>query len=156
MGVNVANNTVPLYREIQHFRQIWLWIFIIFISCLVIYGGVQQLILGRPFGNNPVSDIVLIIIVVIFGFGFPVSFFKMNLTTEVRSDGLYIRFFPFHLSKPQSITQIGRPGRPGCDQVCCFYNNVDFSVIIGFLGSLRPGRPGRPGFCTVTLLFFRS
>jgi hypothetical protein len=28
----------------------------------------------------------------------PIFLYKTNLTTEVRNDGLYIRFFPFHLS----------------------------------------------------------
>ncbi len=40
----------------------------------------------------------LFVIVVIFGFGFPVFFYLINLTTEVRADGLYYRFFPIHLS----------------------------------------------------------
>jgi len=87
-----------LYREVQHFRQVWLWILLLSIAGLAIYAMVQQLILGKPFGDNPASDTVLIIIVVIFGFGFPILFYLMNLTTEVRSDGLYYRFFPVHLS----------------------------------------------------------
>ncbi len=93
-----ADNTNLLYREVQHFRQVWLWILVLSVALFAIYGMVQQLILGKPFGNNPAPDIVLIIIVVIFGFGFPILFHMMNLTTEVRSDGLYIRFFPLHLS----------------------------------------------------------
>ncbi|MFC1986549.1 DUF6141 family protein, partial [Chloroflexota bacterium] len=80
------------------FRQLWLWILILLISATTLWGMIQQLFLGKPFGNNPTPDIVLIIIVVIFGFGFPYAFYKMNLTTEVRSDGIYYRFFPFHLS----------------------------------------------------------
>jgi len=88
----------PLYREVQYFRQIWLWILLFSISLITIWGMVQQLFLGKPFGNNPAPDTVLIVIVIIFGFGFPYVFYKMNLTTEVRSDGIYYRFFPLHLS----------------------------------------------------------
>jgi len=91
-------NVNPLYREVQHFRQLWLWILLLSISLTTIWGMVQQLFLGKPFGNNPAPDTVLIVIVIIFGFGFPYAFYKMNLTTEVRSDGIYYRFFPFHLS----------------------------------------------------------
>jgi hypothetical protein len=87
-----------LNREVQHFRQVWLWIFLISMSLFCIWGMVQQLILGEPFGNNPAPDIVLIIIVPIFGFGFPIFFYMMNLTTEVRDDGIYFRFFPVHFS----------------------------------------------------------
>jgi hypothetical protein len=92
------NNISLLNREIQHFRQPWLWILILFISISAVWGMIQQLFLGKPFGNNPAPDTTLIIIVIIFGFGFPYAFYKMNLTTEVRSDGIYYCFFPFHLS----------------------------------------------------------
>jgi len=59
---------------------------------------VQQLLLGKPFGSNPAPDLALVIIGIIFGFGFPIFFFFLNLTTEVRKGGLYYRFSPFHLS----------------------------------------------------------
>ncbi len=87
-----------LYREVQYFRQLWLWILILSIAIVAIWGMVQQLFFGKPFGNNLAPDAVLIVVTIIFGFGFPVAFYKMNLTTEVRSDGIYYRFFPFHLS----------------------------------------------------------
>jgi len=88
----------PLYREVQYFRQPWLWILVLSVSVIAIWGMVQQLFLGQPFGNNPAPDAALIVIMIIFGFGFPYICYKMNLTTEVRSDGIYYRFFPFHLS----------------------------------------------------------
>ncbi|MFC1940694.1 DUF6141 family protein [Chloroflexota bacterium] len=93
-----SNNSNCLYHEIQHFRQIWLWILILSISAISLWGMIQQLFLGKPFGNNPAPDTMLIIIVFIFGLGFPYIFYKMNLTTEVRSDGIHYRFFPFHFS----------------------------------------------------------
>ena len=95
----IENNNSSLFnREIQYFRQPWLWILILAISAIALWGMIQQLFLGKPFGNNPAPDTILIIIAVIFGFGFPYTFYKMNLTIEVRSDGIYYRFFPFHLS----------------------------------------------------------
>jgi hypothetical protein len=93
-----ANRVYPLYREIQYFRQLWLWALILFVSLLTIYGMVQQLILGIPFGNNPAPDVMLVIITIIFGLGLPVFLYITNLSTEVHDDGLYIRFFPFHIS----------------------------------------------------------
>ena len=93
-----VNSTYPLYQETQYFRQLWIWALVLFISLLSVYGAVQQIILGIPFGNNPAPDIVLIITVIIFGFGLPVLFYVTNLTIEVRGDGVYIRFFPFHSS----------------------------------------------------------
>ena len=93
-----ANREYPLYRETQHFRQLWIWVLVLFISLLSLYGVFQQLILGEPFGNNPAPDSVMVILAIIFGIGLPLFMFTTNLTTEVHSDGLYIRFFPFHLS----------------------------------------------------------
>jgi hypothetical protein len=87
-----------LYHEVQHFRQLWLWILILGISLVAIWSLIQQIFLDTPFGNNPAPDAVLIIIVIVFGFLFPATFYKMNLTTEVCGDGIYYRFFPFHLS----------------------------------------------------------
>ena len=88
----------PLYQETQHFRQSWLWVLVLFISLLSLYGLVQQLLLGIPFGTNPAPDAVVVIIAVIFGLMLPAFLYQTNLTTEVHSDGFYIRFFPFHLS----------------------------------------------------------
>ena len=93
-----ANSTYPLYRETQYFRQVWLWALVLFISLLSLYGAFQQLILGTPFGNNPAPDSVTVVLAIIFGIVLPLFMYTMNLTTEVHSDGLYIRYFPFHLS----------------------------------------------------------
>ena len=79
-------------------RQPWIWGLVILISLFCLYGAVQQVILGRPFGNNPAPDIVLVVIAVIFGFGLPALIYFTNLATEVHDDGLYFRFFPFHVS----------------------------------------------------------
>jgi len=59
---------------------------------------VQQIVLGRPFGQNPAPDTAIAIIVLVFGLAFPVLFLVANLTVEVHSDGVYYRFFPFHWS----------------------------------------------------------
>jgi len=87
-----------LYREVQRFTQPWIWALVLAISIFAIYASVQQLVLGVPFGSNPAPDGVMLVIGVIFGLAFPVFFSSLNLSTEVRPDGLYIRFFPFHLS----------------------------------------------------------
>ena len=87
-----------LYREVQRFRQFWIWLLVIAVSLITIWGMVQQIVLSKPFGNNPAPDIVLIVLVIGIGFGLPVFFRVTNLTTEVRDDGVYFRFFPLHFS----------------------------------------------------------
>ena len=94
----VESNQNILFREVQHFRQVWTWIVVLLVSFTSIYGLVQQLILGIPFGDNPAPDVVMLIIGIIFGFVFPLFFYTCRLTVEVRSDGLHFRYFPFHLS----------------------------------------------------------
>ena len=87
-----------LFREVQHFRQIGVWFLIIAIAALSWWGFIQQVILGKPYGDNPGPDSLLIAFAVIFGIGLPVFFYFMRLITEVRRDGVYIRFFPFQPS----------------------------------------------------------
>jgi len=92
------NRGFCFYREVQRFRQPWLWLLIAGIFGVTVWSFVQQIVLGRPFGQNPAPDTAIAIIVLVFGLAFPVLFLVANLTVEVRSDGLYYRFFPFHWS----------------------------------------------------------
>jgi hypothetical protein len=95
------NSGYSVYNEIQRFRQWWVWILVLFVSGMAWYGAVLQIILKRPFGNNPAPDTVMIVIWAVFGVLFPVFFYSLKLVTEVRSDGVYVRFFPlqFHSHK---------------------------------------------------------
>jgi len=94
----MTDGSFCFYREVQRFRQPWLWLLVAAISGLSLWSFVQQIILGKPFGQNPAPDAAVVVIAAIFGLGFPALFYAINLTTEVRSDGLYVRFFPLHLS----------------------------------------------------------
>lgn len=95
------NASYSIFTEVQRFRQGWVWILVLFVSGIAWYGAVQQIVLKKPFGNNPAPDAVMIMIWAIFGVFFPVLFYSLKLVTEVRYDGLYIRFFPlqFHSHK---------------------------------------------------------
>ena len=86
------------YREVQRFRQPWLWLLVAGIFGVTVWSFVEQIVLRRPFGQNPAPDLVVMIIAIAFGLAFPLLFLAANLTVEVRSDGLYYRFFPFHWS----------------------------------------------------------
>ena len=86
------------YREVQRFRQVWIWVIVFSIVGLVWYATVSQLLLDRPFGSTPMPDILLAIFWFIFGIGLPALFFFSQLITEVCDDGIYICFFPFHWS----------------------------------------------------------
>lgn len=62
----------------------------------------EQIIFGRPFGDKPAPDSMAWLFTALFGIGLPWLFISAKLTTEVRSDALYIQYFPFHL-KPLRI-----------------------------------------------------
>lgn len=95
---NQINSTPPIFREEQPFRQVWFWLVILFTAGLFWYALISQIFLNRPFGNKPAPDALLIIFWLVFGLGLPVAAFYTRLITEVRGDGLYIRFIPFHRS----------------------------------------------------------
>ena len=85
-----------IFKEEQRFRQLWLWVFIIFGSLIPWLGLIIQVIHGKQFGNNPAPDWIVILIWLVFGIGLPLFFYSIKLITEVRKDGIHLRFFPFH------------------------------------------------------------
>jgi len=99
--VNAPNrmNAVPvLFREVQKMNQMWVWLIVAIPIIISWYGAYQQLLLGKPFGNNPAPDWMILLYFLIFGILFPLFFYSIKLVTEVREDGLSVRFYPFHLS----------------------------------------------------------
>lgn len=88
-----------IYREIQRPRQIWAWGIIFLVALFMWYAFIQQIFIGTPIGNNPAPDVILIVLWLIFGIIFPILMAGfMKLIIEVRFDGIYIRFSPFHLN----------------------------------------------------------
>ncbi len=92
-----SENTV-LFREVQRFDQWWLWLLVLIPTSMVWYGAIQQLIFGKAFGENPASDTGVSVLLVLFGILLPIFMYSLKLITEVRKDGLYVRFYPFHFS----------------------------------------------------------
>ena len=74
----------------------------------------QQIIMDSAVGNNPTSDLVLIVLVLVFGLGLPLFMYTTGLDTKVMESGVFIRFVPFHrkwvifgfdsIQKAESIT----------------------------------------------------
>lgn len=87
----------PLFREVQRIRQPWLVLLILGLTALVWYSAWQQLLQGRPFGDNPASNEMMIVTFLLVGIGMPVFFHRLHLATEVRTDGIYFRYWPLLL-----------------------------------------------------------
>ena len=93
------------FREVQGFRQWWLWVLLLTTTLGTIglfgYGIYIQIVKGNPWGDRPMSDgglIATAIATTVLVAGVAILIFSARLTTEVRSDGLHIRFFPLKRS----------------------------------------------------------
>jgi hypothetical protein len=95
-------DTPPDYYEEQAFRQWWLRILVLFaplfLAVLFGYGMNKQLVLGQPWGNQPMSNTALVVVasLTLLVTAVPAYLFlAMKLITEVRPDGLRVGFAPF-------------------------------------------------------------
>lgn len=86
-----------LFSESQKFKQWWLWIILLGINGLFLYGVYKQVALGQQFGDNPMSNTGLLITVGLTLF-FTVVFATFRLDTIIKKDGVYVRFFPLHIA----------------------------------------------------------
>jgi len=80
------------FREVQQFRQPWLWIVMLSSPVIAIA------ILWTTMGKNPGEIAALhgaLLAIVITDLALAAGFYFIQLITEVRSEGLYIRFVPF-------------------------------------------------------------
>lgn len=86
-----------LFIEDQRFRQWWLWLIILGTDAVFLFWVCKQLILKVQVGDNPMSDSALlastlgIILVTLL-------LFYTRLTTQIKKDGIYLKFFPFQWS----------------------------------------------------------
>ena len=73
-------DTEPVYREVQRFRQWWLWTLLSGAALLLFLAG-------------PISWIGLLILGAV-----AVFLYSLRLETEVKANGIYFRMWPLHQS----------------------------------------------------------
>lgn len=89
------------FSEMQRFRQPWFRLSLLSLAiapAVYWYGIYQQVERGQPFGNRPTGDQALLntaIITSLFSLVVLWLLWNMELRTEVRDGGLFVRFFPF-------------------------------------------------------------
>jgi hypothetical protein len=93
------NNEI-LFSERQRFTQWWLWLILLGINGLFLYGVFEQVIVGQKLGNHPMSNTGLIITAGLILF-LTLLFAIGHLDTTIKKDGIYVRFFPFHIKCKQ-------------------------------------------------------
>lgn len=84
------------FYEVQRFRQWWVMAVLIAANGIFIYGGVQQLIFSKPFGNNPMNNTLLVFTAILF-LALTVAILSSRLHTFINSEGIYVKFFPFQI-----------------------------------------------------------
>ncbi len=85
-----------LFTERQHFKQWWLWLVLWGINGLLLFGVFKQVVGGQQFGNKPMSNTGLLVTTALT-IALALLFQSFRLDTAVKRDGIYVRFFPFHL-----------------------------------------------------------
>lgn len=85
-----------VFREVQRLRQPWVWAVAASIALATWAMAFYQLVLGVPVGNNPAEDWLMVVILLLVGVLFPAFILSVRLTVEVRREGLFLRYRPFH------------------------------------------------------------
>jgi hypothetical protein len=88
----------PLFREVQRFRQPWLWALLVAATALTAV-RLAQSIRGMPLviAGQPVDAAAWAVALAVCGLA-ALLFLAARLETEVWPDALAVRFFPFHLA----------------------------------------------------------
>ncbi|NOQ68213.1 hypothetical protein GQ568_02115 [Patescibacteria group bacterium] len=94
----MAKENETTFHEEQQFRQAWVWVILILPTVILWYIAIQELVFGNPIGNSSASEEMTFVFWLGFGVLFPLFFYKLKLITQVRQDGLYIKFVPVHFS----------------------------------------------------------
>lgn len=85
-----------LFSEKQKFKQCWLWLILLGINGLFLFGVFKQIIGGQQFGDKPMCNAGLLIVTGLT-IALTILFINFRLDTTIKKDGIYVRFFPFHL-----------------------------------------------------------
>ncbi|WP_316822789.1 hypothetical protein [Pedobacter gandavensis] len=86
-----------VFSEQQRFRQWWLWFIFLGINGMFLTGVFKQVVGGQQFGNQPMSNTGLLISVSL-SLLITILFVILRLETRIDDKGIYVRFYPFHIS----------------------------------------------------------
>lgn len=121
---------VPHFREVQRFRQPWLWAGQAVTAGVVGWLIVQQVVLGHPQGNRPAPDALLLVIGGFCALLF-LWFWSLRLVTEVNDEFVVAQFIPMWRPKRIALADIVRA------------EAVTYSPILDYGGwGIRLGRKG--------------
>lgn len=83
-----------IYREVQHFRQSWLWLVGLLPAILAWVAFVQQIVRGRSIGEDPLPDWGVWLVWALFGLGLPLFLGLLRMVVEVTSTKIVVSYRP--------------------------------------------------------------
>src|SRR5436305_10264788 len=89
-----GQTTEDFFCERQHFKQVWMWILLIGVNGLFIYGLINQVFLGQTFGSKAMSNKQMVFVTISI-FLLTILLVLLRLDTAIKQDGIYFRFLPF-------------------------------------------------------------
>nr|WP_294870247.1 DUF6141 family protein [uncultured Pedobacter sp.] len=91
------SNNETLFSEKQRFGQKWIWAILIGANLIFFYGVFYQVFQRKSFDDNSMSNMQLLIASGLMLL-FTLAVLTLKLETYIKKDGIYVRFFPFHLT----------------------------------------------------------
>jgi hypothetical protein len=85
------------FAETQRFSRWWAWAAVIVFNILFLYAFVQQVIMGKPFGSKPATNMQLILAEFIPLF-FLILLISIRLKTSFNNEGISYRYYPFQFT----------------------------------------------------------
>lgn len=85
---------MPLYTETQRMRQPWI---VAIVGLVAMFGWgafVQQIVRGKPIGDDPMPDWAMVLLTALIGVGLPAVLFFVRLKTEVYPDRIELDMRP--------------------------------------------------------------
>jgi hypothetical protein len=84
-----------LFKEKQKFTQWWLWLILLSVNGMVVYGFFDLYLSGESQRNSESDHVAMWIALLLIPL-LSLLFVAFRLDTLVKSDGVYFRFFPIH------------------------------------------------------------
>jgi hypothetical protein len=79
---------------VQRFRQRWVWLLVLGAAAGGWWMLLQQVLLGRPVGDNPALDWVVWLLWALIGVGLPLLFLRLKMVLEVKPGLVVIHYRP--------------------------------------------------------------
>jgi hypothetical protein len=86
---------MPIYSETQRSRQSWLALIIVALALLGWGIFVQQIVRGKPIGDDPMPNWLVWLLAALLGVLLPLFFLWFRMDTTVYQDRIEIRMAPF-------------------------------------------------------------